>query len=572
MSEAPIDPRLDSLQENGGPTPTQALLDDSPAFDAGDDAVLDAPDSLITDQRGSGFPRKASEHVDIGAFEARLCALNCRGDILSSTDSNRCGSVVDYSSPTITPGDFACGVVTCQPGSGSFFPLGVTTVTCKATDASNRTSQCSFNVIMSDLHPPVFSGCANVSANTAANACTAQVNYTQPTAIDNCDGQQQVSCSPPSGSTFSKGVTTVTGTASDIANPPNTGTCTFTVTVKDNTPPIITCPGNITQSAGTQCTAVVTYSATANDLCDGTLTPVCTPPSGNTFPKGTTTVTCTVKDLSDNSNLCSFTVTINDTTAPSITCSTNISLPAPSGQCEALVNYPAPLANDNCSGLGSPTCSPPSGSAFPKGVTTITCQVSDASGNSNQCSFTITVIDTQAPTIACPSNITTNTVNAGDASIAVNFSSPVATDNCSGVSVVCVPPSGSQFPRGTTTVNCKAIDTSNNQTVCTFTVKVFDQVIVDNLNGKILRFVSSTGEYEFLDCRKGTRLSGRGVVRMTSCKVELRDSGNDARRADRNVSGSVNTCTKAGSATVTYGGTTHTLSDSNMSNNTVGCP
>jgi hypothetical protein len=137
---------------------------------------------------------------------------------------------------------------------------------------------------------------------------------------------------------------------------------------------------------------------------------------------------------------------------------------------------------------------------------------------------------------------------------------------------VCVPPSGSQFPRGVTTVTCTATDTSNNQTTCSFTVKVFDHVIADNASGKLLRFISTTGDYDFFDCRKGTSLIGQGIVTINGCKVELRHTGNDPRRPDRNVSASVNTCTKSGSATITYGGTTHTLSDTNMSNNPVQCP
>ncbi len=64
-----INPRLGPLQNNGGLTPTLALLAGSPAIDAGDDSVLGSPDNLTTDQRGPGFARKVGAHVDIGAFE-----------------------------------------------------------------------------------------------------------------------------------------------------------------------------------------------------------------------------------------------------------------------------------------------------------------------------------------------------------------------------------------------------------------------------------------------------------------------------------------------------------------------
>ncbi|HEY2084377.1 MAG TPA: choice-of-anchor Q domain-containing protein, partial [Verrucomicrobiae bacterium] len=66
-TNAPLDPILGPLADNGGPTFTMALLHGSPALDAGDDALLQPPYALKNDQRG--FPRKSGAHVDIGAFE-----------------------------------------------------------------------------------------------------------------------------------------------------------------------------------------------------------------------------------------------------------------------------------------------------------------------------------------------------------------------------------------------------------------------------------------------------------------------------------------------------------------------
>jgi predicted outer membrane repeat protein len=61
-----VDPLLGPLQDNGGPTLTMALLDGSPAIDAGDNT--DAPD---WDQRGPGYPRIVNGIIDIGAFEVQ---------------------------------------------------------------------------------------------------------------------------------------------------------------------------------------------------------------------------------------------------------------------------------------------------------------------------------------------------------------------------------------------------------------------------------------------------------------------------------------------------------------------
>ena len=63
----PLNAVLGPLQDNGGPTPTVALLPGSPAIDAGSDAVI--PPGIATDQRG--LPRITNGAVDIGAFESR---------------------------------------------------------------------------------------------------------------------------------------------------------------------------------------------------------------------------------------------------------------------------------------------------------------------------------------------------------------------------------------------------------------------------------------------------------------------------------------------------------------------
>jgi hypothetical protein len=94
---------------------------------------------------------------------------------------------------------------------------------------------------------------------------------------------------------------------------------------------------------------------------------------------------------------------------------------------------------------------------------------------------------------------------------------------------------------------------------------------VDDGNGKILRFVSTTGDYDFFDCRKNKSLRGRGQVTINSCKSGLRDTGPDPRYPDRSLLVNANPCTKKGTVTLTYENVTHTLNDTNLSNNLVKC-
>lgn len=158
---------------------------------------------------------------------------------------------------------------------------------------------------------------SDVPACTDKDVCSAVVSYTTPTATDDCGGSPGVVCSPPSGSVFEKGSTTVTCTATHSNG--QTAQCTFKVIVSDCQRPTIQCPDNkeVCNDPG-KCSAVVNFTATASDNCDGTLTPTCTPASGSTFDIGTTTVNCSVSDAAGNPASCSFTVKVNNCTTGSI--------------------------------------------------------------------------------------------------------------------------------------------------------------------------------------------------------------------------------------------------------------
>ncbi|GEM_PF-2515464 len=85
------------------------------------------------------------------------------------------------------------------------------------------------------------------------------------------------------------------------------------VNVTANDPPVITCPTNLvmTTTPGTAMVIVSYPPPTATDDC-GVMGIACNPPSGSSFPLGTTTVTCIATDTSANTAQCSFTVTLFD--------------------------------------------------------------------------------------------------------------------------------------------------------------------------------------------------------------------------------------------------------------------
>jgi hypothetical protein len=394
-------------------------------------------------------------------------SISCPANIVKNNDPGQCGATASY---TATGTDNCPGViVNCIPPSGSFFPIGTTTVTCTATDASGNQAGCQFTVTVNDTENPSVTCPANIVQSNDPGQCGAAVSYTAP-ATDNCPGVLVV-CSPPSGSFFPVGTTPVNCTATDAAG--NQASCQFTVTVNDTENPTISCPPNIVKGNDpNNCDTMVTFIAIPGDNCPG-VSYVCSPPSGSLFPVGTTVVTCTATDAVGNQASCQFTVTVNDVQGPTIVCSPNIVSGTDPGRCDAAVTYTV-TASNGCPGV-TLVCTPPSGSIFPVGVTTVNCTATDVAGNQASCSFTITVNDNENPTVSCPANITTNTEPGYDCKATVSYTASAA-DNCPGVTFACNPPSGSAFPKGLTTVTCTATDVSGNTDSCQFTVLVIDNI------------------------------------------------------------------------------------------------
>jgi hypothetical protein len=96
------DPLLGPLQNNGGRTPTMALLPLSPAIDAGDNSVLGPPLNLTTDQRGLPRPDVPGTNPDIGAFEFQVNAATIATN--ASQVGNVVGSAVLSDSATLSDG------------------------------------------------------------------------------------------------------------------------------------------------------------------------------------------------------------------------------------------------------------------------------------------------------------------------------------------------------------------------------------------------------------------------------------------------------------------------------------
>src|SRR5712691_9976713 len=184
--------------------------------------------SSVTTERDSAN-NSSSDTVSV---TTPTCTITPPADITQNNDLDQQGhalggAVVTYPDPTtsssVTPS--SCGVVNCTLASGSFFPIGVNTVTC--TDTVNDPVH--FLVTVQDTEAPTISCPADVTAPESSHGSgSANVTYPDPTATDN-SGQVTVTTDHASGSSFPVGTTTVTATATDPAG--HTATCTFHVTV-----------------------------------------------------------------------------------------------------------------------------------------------------------------------------------------------------------------------------------------------------------------------------------------------------------------------------------------------------
>ena len=135
------------------------------------------------------------------------------------------------------------------------------------------------------------------------------------------------------------------------------------------------------------------------------------------------TVTVTATDAAANATVKSFTVTVRDTTPPSLSVPTNLVVEATSAA-GAVVNYPAAIASDLVSAV-TLSYSQASGTVFPLGVMTVTVTATDAAGNATVKSFTVTVRDTTAPVGTIVINGGATTTGSSTLTVALSFTDAV---------------------------------------------------------------------------------------------------------------------------------------------------
>jgi hypothetical protein len=311
-----------------------------------------------------------------------------------------CGATTNvvYPNPVAST---TCGTITnlvCTPPSGSPFPPGVTQVTCTATDSSGATATCKFNITVKGDTTPPFIDC-NCLTNMAHEVLTVMGCYGRVPDLckftdcfrDECCVICSQSIAP--NTVVGPGSYSITVTISDCAR--NTNSCVVTFTVIPppegcETPCLYCPPDNITV---TGCPPLMpdysTYSfAGTNCAPVGPLTVTQSPAAGTPLPPGNTTAVISACDALGNCITCIVNIKAVPTGGdPVIKCPPNQVLLTCSNS--AIGHFKAIASGHN----GPVLCSPPSGSSFPLGVSTVTCTATNACGGSATCSFTITVKD-----------------------------------------------------------------------------------------------------------------------------------------------------------------------------------
>ncbi len=289
--------------------------------------------------------------------------------------------------------------VSCSAASGSVFATGSTVVNCEATDSNGNVGTASFTVVVTDSVAPVLTMPVDLSqeANTLGGAL---INF-EVSAVDVVDEEAvTISCSPlGSGELFSVGDTLVTCEASDASN--NVSSASFTVTITDLSLPSLTVPSAVNEEAAALVGTTVSYAASATDIVDGDLDVTCSPAAGTSFALGETSVTCTATDSNGNKASASFPVTVVDSTPPQIVAPADVAVEATGPT--TVVSLGQATAEDV---FGVATILNNAPSRFALGTTPVQWTAVDGNGNPAVALQSVTVVDTRAPTLSVPANVT----------------------------------------------------------------------------------------------------------------------------------------------------------------------
>lgn len=403
-------------------------------------------------------------------------ALDTIMPITVYTSSSVCNdTLADYASTAVAhdncTGDPSITYTQLPPAGAIITGIGLHTFKVIAHDQAGNTDTMNVNLTILDTITPSVSGCPASQTVYASTTCTGTLgDYT--TLIspsDNCTsgGSLIINQTPVAGSSINAN-TSVSISVSDASGNTN-NTCSFTVIFQDSLDPQLTCISDSSVVADASCDYTIPNLVAVtpvSDNCDASPSLVQSPLAGAS-ESGLSSVTLTATDASGNISTCIINLIPISTPVSITSCAPNHTInttlcDSAIADYRGQVSYTAP-----CGGV-TLTQVPASGTVLPTGNHNIQIIAQDVNGNTDTCSFNLLIKEASAPVITCPSDTTT-------CSPLVSYVAPVGTDNCAVTTVQTDGTglsSGSIFPVGTTQLQYTAMDSSGNNSSCTFNITV----------------------------------------------------------------------------------------------------
>ena len=296
--------------------------------------------------------------------------------------------------------------------------LGVNAITLLVTDSQGLISTCSTTVTVVDNILPTMT-CKSIVLNLDATGnATITASDIDNGSADNCS-LVTLSLSKTTFNCSNIGSNTVVLTGTDVSG--NTSSCSASVTVVDNTPPIMACKP-ITLNLDATGNATITASDIDNgsgDNCSLASLSL-SKTTFNCSNIGQNTVILTGTDASGNPSTCATTVTVVDNILPTMTCKSIVLNLDATGNATITASDIDNGSADNCS-LVTLSLSKTTFNCSNIGSNTVILTGTDASGNTSSCSAPVIVVDTSSPNIA--------TISASLSTICLGASSTLTTNS-----------------------------------------------------------------------------------------------------------------------------------------------
>src|SRR3989449_2266007 len=404
-------------------------------------------------------------------------------------------NVVDLGLPSVND---AVGVESVTNDAPAYFPLGQTTVTWTARDASGNTATAKQMVTVQDTTAPVIHAPSDI-AQEATSATSNVVPLGNATVTDNGIIKSVTNNAPAD---FLLGKTTVTWTATDGSG--NTASAKQIVNIIDTTPPQITPPKDVVFEASSTTDNVVPLgNATVTD--NGIIKSV-TNNAPADFLLGKTIVTWTATDGAGNKANATQTVDVVDTTAPKLTPPKDIKAEATS-----LTDNAVDLGKATATDIEPVTITSNATKTFPLGKNIVLWTTTDGAGNKANATQTVDVVDTTAPKIVPPQNIVSEATSMNNNTVQLGV--PTVTD-LQHVTVTNNAPK--TFPLGMTTVLWTTVDVSGNTANATQTVTVKDTTAPKLTPPKDITIEATSAKDNVVDIGKANATDTVGVVSITN--------------------------------------------------------